>query len=52
MQINVLVIFLLVAICALLLIIFFKIKNSSNTSQEFEIKKINENLNNLINRTI
>lgn len=52
MQLNVLVIFLLVAICALLLIIFFKIKNSSNTSQEFEIKKINENLNNLINRTI
>ena len=52
MQLNLIIIILLIIIFIILLIVFFQIKNNSIINSNFEIKKINENLNNLINQTV
>ena len=52
MQFNLIIIILLIIILIVLLLFFFQFKNNSIANNNFEIKQINENLNNLINKTI
>ena len=52
MQFNLIIIILLIIILIVLLLFFFQFKNNSIVKTNFEIKQINDNLNNLINKTI
>ena len=52
MQLNIIIIILLIIILIVLLLFFFQFKNNPIVNTNFEIKQINENLNNLINKTI
>jgi len=52
MHLNLFIIILLIIIFFTLLLLFFQMRNNSLSNNTFEIKKINENLNNLINQTI
>ena len=52
MQLNLIIIILLIIIFTILILLFFQIRNNSLFNSTFEFKKINENLNNLINQTI